>query len=85
MFDHQDVKLQSDYADDETLQEVTFNTTPIMSTYLVAFVIGEFDFIEESLENGVLARVYTPLGKTEQGRFALEVGISGDKKHIKIL
>jgi aminopeptidase N len=44
-----------------------------MSTYLVAFVIGEYDFIEERDRNGVLIRVYTPLGKTEQGKFALEV------------
>lgn len=68
-----DVKSQGDYAEDTTLQEVAFNTTPIMSTYLVAIVVGEFDFIEESLDNGILARVYTPLGKTEQGRFALEI------------
>lgn len=54
--------------------------TPIMSTYLVAFVVGEFDFIEEVLKNGVVARVYTPLGKTEQGRFALEVSTSEEKK-----
>ena len=44
-----------------------------MSTYLVAFAIGEFDYIEEVLSNGVVARIYTPLGKKEQGRFALQV------------
>lgn len=51
-----------------------------MSTYLVAFVVGEFDFIEQVLKNGVVARVCTPLGKTEQGRFALEVSTSEEKK-----
>lgn len=25
---------------------VTFNTTPIMSSYLLAFAIGEFDYVE---------------------------------------
>ena len=74
------MKSQSDYSEDESLQEVVFKTTPIMSTYLIAFVVGEFDFVEESLENGILARVYTPLGKSEQGQFALEVGITEDKK-----
>lgn len=50
-----------------------FNRTPIMSTYLLAFVVGEYDFVEEKDSNGVLIRVYTPVGKKEQGRFALQV------------
>jgi puromycin-sensitive aminopeptidase len=50
-----------------------YERTPIMSTYLLAFVVGEYDFIEQRDSNGVLIRVYTPLGKTEQGKFALEV------------
>jgi puromycin-sensitive aminopeptidase len=57
------------------LQRFRFERTPIMSTYLLAFVIGEYDFIEEKDRNGVLIRVYTPLGKKEQGRFALEVAV----------
>lgn len=51
----------------------TFKTTPIMSTYLVAMVIGEFDYIQEYDSDGVCVRVYTPKGKTEQGVFALHV------------
>lgn len=50
-----------------------FETTPIMSTYLVAVVVGEYDYIESKSADGVVVRVYTPKGKTEQGRFALEV------------
>ena len=42
-----------------------------MSTYLVAFVVGEFDYVEERSMDGVLVRVYTPFGKKEQGRFGL--------------
>lgn len=53
--------------------EVKFGTTPIMSTYLVAFVIGEYDFVESQSSDGVTVRVYTPVGKAEQGKFALEV------------
>ncbi|XP_026480740.1 puromycin-sensitive aminopeptidase [Ctenocephalides felis] len=52
---------------------VQFNTTPVMSTYLVAVVVGEYDYIEDTSEDGVLVRVYTPVGKQEQGRYALEV------------
>ena len=55
------------------MKRVTFARTPIMSTYLLAFVVGEFDYVEERDSNGVLVRVYTPVGKAEQGRFALEV------------
>jgi len=44
-----------------------------MSTYLVAFVIGEYDYIETNDSNGVSMRVYTPVGKKEHGQFALDV------------
>ena len=55
------------------LKCVTFARTPIMSTYLLAFIVGEFDYVEQRDANGVLVRVYTPVGKREQGRFALDV------------
>lgn len=50
-----------------------FDTTPIMSTYLVAVVVGEYDYVEKTSPDGVLVRVYTPVGKSKQGLFALEV------------
>ena len=46
-----------------------------MSTYLVAFVVGDFDYVEDRSSDGVLCRVYTPPGKKEQGRFALDVTV----------
>ena len=46
-----------------------------MSTYLLAFIVGEFDFVEERDSNGVLVRVYTPVGKAEQGKYALDVSV----------
>ena len=52
---------------------MTYARTPVMSTYLVAFVVGEFDYVEGKDSDGVLIRVYTPKGKTIQGQFALEV------------
>ena len=55
------------------LKKVTFARTPIMSTYLLAFIVGEYDYVEETDANGVLVRVYTPVGKSEEGRFALNV------------
>ncbi|RWS23543.1 Puromycin-sensitive aminopeptidase-like protein, partial [Leptotrombidium deliense] len=60
---------------DPSRKVVKFATTPIMSTYLLAFIVGEYDFIEDVTENGVKIRAYTPVGKTEQGKFALSVAV----------
>ncbi len=56
---------------------VVFNTTPVMSTYLLAFIVGEFDCVEATDNNGIIVRVFTPMGKKEQGRFALEASGRG--------
>ena len=44
-----------------------------MSTYLVAYVVGEYDYVETQDSNGVSMKVYTPVGKKESGQFALDV------------
>lgn len=48
-----------------------YYTSPIMSTYLLAFVVGEFDYISRVTSSGVEVRVYTGLGKTHLGEFSL--------------
>ncbi|KAK3810368.1 MAG: peptidase family M1-domain-containing protein [Benniella sp.] len=58
------------------VKTVYFEKTPIMSTYLVAFAVGDFEFIETTttkLEKPITCRVYTLPGLVEQGRFALEI------------
>lgn len=47
-----------------------------MSTYLVAYVIGAYDYEETRDANNVLIRVYTAVGKKDRGLFALEVRLS---------
>ena len=54
-------------------KDVTFDTTPRLSTYLVAFCVGEFSCIQGCTDEGVAVRVFTPPGMGEQGTFALGV------------
>src|SRR3989344_4296001 len=54
---------------------VTFKTTPRMSTYLMAFTVMKFEYIEATDRYGVKVRVYTTPGKKEHGRFGLEVAL----------
>ena len=70
------VWLQPVVSEKETedgLRSVTFDRTPIMSSYLLAFIVGEYDYVEDRDSNGVLIRVYTPVGKKELGNFGLHV------------
>ncbi|CAF1131754.1 unnamed protein product [Adineta steineri] len=63
--------IKSKHADDNNTYTYEFDSTPIMSTYLVAYVIGHYDYVETRDSDNVLIRVYTPIGKKEQGLFAL--------------
>ncbi|KAF1998041.1 hypothetical protein P154DRAFT_536680 [Amniculicola lignicola CBS 123094] len=52
---------------------VTFSKTPLMSTYLLAFIIGELNYIESNSFR-VPVRVYAPKDRDiEHGRFSLEL------------
>ncbi len=54
---------------------VQFAPTPKMSTYLLAFIVGEFEYIEGKTKRGVTVRVFVTPGKKHQAKFALECGI----------
>jgi aminopeptidase N len=56
---------------------VSFETSPIMSSYLLAWAVGDFEYVEQYTDrryNGkqIPVRVYTTRGLKEQGRWALE-------------
>jgi aminopeptidase N len=56
---------------------VSFDRTPIMSTYLLAWAFGDFEYIEDFTRkkyNGknLPVRVYTTKGLKQQGQLALE-------------
>ncbi len=51
---------------------VQFAPSPKMSTYLLAFIIGELEYLETKSKRGVVVRVFTTAGKKHQAKFALE-------------
>lgn len=61
------------------LTKWTFETTPIMSTYLLAWACGEFEYIESFTEKVLVkgkpipVRIYTTKGLIEDARLALDV------------
>ncbi len=57
---------------DAGYKSVMFAQTPVMSTYLLAFVVGDLTSIEQEAVNNTRVGVWTTRGKEEQGRFALE-------------
>ncbi|KAK5967675.1 Puromycin-sensitive aminopeptidase [Trichostrongylus colubriformis] len=52
---------------------VKFDRTPQMSPYLVAFVVGELDYLQTSSKSGTIMRVYTVPGKRGQGTYSLDL------------
>lgn len=53
----------------------TFETTPIMSTYLLAFVYGELAHKETTTKNGTLVRTFATPDNIAHADFALEVAV----------
>lgn len=56
---------------------VSFERSPVMSTYLLAWAFGDFEYVEDFTKrkyNGksLPVRVYTTKGLKDQGRLALE-------------
>ncbi|MEK7113307.1 MAG: M1 family metallopeptidase [Patescibacteria group bacterium] len=54
---------------------IRFAPTPLMSTYLLAFIVGDFEFIESKSKRNVKVRIFTTPGKLHQAKFALECAI----------
>jgi puromycin-sensitive aminopeptidase len=57
-------------------KSITYDPTPKMSTYLLAFIIGDLAHIEQYADNGTLMRIWTTRGNETQGEFALETSVN---------
>jgi aminopeptidase 2 len=67
-----------------TKKAVLFNKSPPMSTYLIAFIVGELNYIE-TRDFRVPVRVYAPPGQNiEHGRFSLDLAARTLKFYEKV-
>lgn len=57
----------------KNLQTVRFETTPPMSTYLLAFVIGELEYLETITKNKITIRSYSTPDKVQLTKFSIKV------------
>lgn len=71
-----DVKSEKDVTSETSgtaKKAVTFNTTPLMSTYLLAFIVGELNCIESS-DFRVPVRVFAPPDQDiQRGKFSVDL------------
>lgn len=56
-------------------QITTFETTPKMSTYLLAFVYGELEYLEATTKGGTVIRTYATLDNVKHTQFALDCAV----------
>ncbi len=57
------------------VKTLVFDTTPVMSTYLLAFVIGDLTHIAKEAADGTRVGIWMTRGKEAQGQFALDTSV----------
>lgn len=57
----------------EDMREVVFFPTPRMSTYLLAYAVGNLESVEQNTKNGTRVAVFATPGKLNQCMFALGI------------
>jgi puromycin-sensitive aminopeptidase len=58
-------------------RRIRYAKSPVMPTYLLAFIVGEFESIESKTKDGVPVRVFATPGRSGLCRFALETAVRG--------
>lgn len=66
-----DVKSESVVSDEK--KSVSFNTTPLISTYLIAFIVGDLKCITAEYKYRIPVKVYATPGLEHQGKFSVEL------------
>ncbi|XP_067672727.1 glutamyl aminopeptidase-like [Haliotis asinina] len=57
-----------------TLVSTRFQRSVMMSTYLVCFIVCDFDYVEDTTTTGTKIRVYATPDKINQTRYSLQIG-----------
>ncbi len=57
------------------LRSVRFGETPVMSTYLLAFIVGDLVSVEADAADGTRVGIWTTRGKENQAGFALDTSV----------
>lgn len=57
------------------LIEVTFRPSPKMSTYLLAFVIGKLDHLEQKTKSGIVVKAFSSPENIQYCKFALQTAV----------
>eukprot|EP01084_Bolivina_argentea_P062069 113501_1 len=55
------------------IKRILFDTTPKMSTYLLAWCIGDFEYIESKTARGINMKIYTTYGNKNRAKYALDI------------
>lgn len=58
------------------LIHIVFEPSPVMSTYLLALVVGELEYTEDTTSHGTTVRVYATPGNVQHADFALQSAVS---------
>lgn len=61
--------------DDAGVKTVIFETTPKMSTYLLAFIVGDLASIEAKAKSGTIVRVWAIPDRIHQAKFSLDLAV----------
>lgn len=64
-----------DQAEDTPTLATTFETTPVMSTYLLAFIYGDVDYKESRTKHGTVVRTYATPNQVQHTAFALDTAV----------
>ncbi|XP_066210647.1 aminopeptidase N [Saccopteryx leptura] len=66
------------FPEDPAWNITEFHSTPVMSTYLLAYIVSEFTSVETMAPNGVLIRIWARPSATMEGHGRYALTVTGD-------